>query len=192
MLTANAFMSGMEMLKKCFIGWQFDTNDEMQVKLWFSAFKNTTDDQFISIVKEYIAKNDHPPKSIKNLTDILVDKVVEQAKITPEKAFNFVREIISDCGGWEFGGKKEIYKKLAAYPSLYKTVEEFEYTLKSMAANDPYVADRFRKAYERRLRDHATTRIDNLLGLKIPDNSQTLGAAATQTQLLGGALPYEK
>ena len=50
MLSANAFMSGMEMLKKCFIGWQFDTNDEMQVKLWFSAFKNTTDDQFISIV----------------------------------------------------------------------------------------------------------------------------------------------
>lgn len=192
MLSAKAFMSGMEMLKKCYIGWQFDTNDEMQVKLWYSAFKNSTDDQFISVIKDYIARNEYPPKCIKNLTDILVDKVVALAQIQPEKAFNFVREIISDCGGWEFGGKKEIYKKLAAYPSLYKTVEEFEYTLKMMQANDTFTADRFRKSYERRLRDAATTRIDNLLGLKTPTDSQVLGAAATQTQLLGGGLPYEE
>ena len=182
MLSVQAFMTGMEMLKKCYIGWQFDTKDEMQVKLWYSAFKSTTDDQFHSIIKEYIAHNEYPPRCIKNLTDILVDKVVLQAKITPEKALPFVRDIISDCGGWEYGGKKDIYEKLRPYPALYKTVLEFEDTIKTMQANDTFTADRFRKAYEQRLRDTATTRVDNLLGLNIPDNSSVLGR---------NALPYE-
>lgn len=182
MLSVQSFMTGVEMLKKCYIGWQFDTKDEMQVKLWYSAFKNTSDDQFISIVKEYIAQNDTPPKCIKNLTDILVDKALAQAKIPPEKALHFVKDIISDCGGWEYGGKKEIYKKLEVYPALYKTVKEFEETIKNMHSNDSYAADRFRKAYEQNLRDSATARIDTLLGLKVSGNTQSLGAAA---------LPYE-
>ena len=36
----------MELLKKCYIGWQFDTKDEVQVKVWYSSFKNLTDEQF--------------------------------------------------------------------------------------------------------------------------------------------------
>lgn len=192
MLSVQSFMTGVEMLKKCYIGWQFDTKDEMQVKLWFSAFKNTTDDQFISIIKEYITHNDCPPKCIKNLTDILVDRALKQSKITPERALPFVRNIISDCGGWEYGGKKDIYKKLEPYPALYKTVIEFEETIKTMQANDPFAADRFRKAYEQKLRDAATARIDSLLGLSDPDKSKILGPAPTQSKLLGGALPYEE
>lgn len=182
MLSAQAFMTGMEMLKKCYIGWQFDTKDEMQVNLWYSVFKSTTEDQFMSIVKEYIAHNDYPPKCIKNLTDILVDKTLLQARISPERALHVVREIISDCGGWEYGGKADIYKKLEKYPALYKTVKEFEATIQTMQANDSYTADRFRKAYEQNLRDAATVRVDALLEIKVPENSQLFGAAA---------LPYE-
>lgn len=182
MLSAQAFMTGMEMLKKCYIGWQFDTKDEMQVNLWYSVFKSTTEDQFMSIVKEYIAHNDYPPKCIKNLTDILVDKTLLQARIPPERALHVVREIISDCGGWEYGGKADIYKKLEKYPALYKTVKEFEATIQTMQANDSYTADRFRKAYEQNLRDAATVRVDALLEIKVPENSQLFGAAA---------LPYE-
>lgn len=182
MLSAQSFMTGMEMLKKCYIGWQFDTKDEMQVNLWYSPFKNTTDDQFISIVKDYIARNEYPPKCIKNLTDILVDKALGMAKIPPEKALHFVKDIISDCGGWEYGGRADIYKRLEKYPALRKTVREFEDTIKIMQSNDTYTADRFRKAYEQNLRDAATTRVDMLLGIKVPDNSQVLGQAA---------LPYE-
>lgn len=182
MLSAQAFMTGMEMLKKCYIGWQFDTKDEMQVNLWYSVFKSTTEDQFMSIVKEYIAHNDYPPKCIKNLTDILVDKTLLQARIPPERALHVVREIISDCGGWEYGGKADIYKKLEKYPALYKTVKEFEATIQTMQANDSYTADRFRKAYEQNLRDAATVRVDTLLEIKVPENSQLFGAAA---------LPYE-
>lgn len=192
MLSVKAFMSGMEMLKKCYIGWQFDTKDKVQVELWYSAFRNTTDEQFTSIIKEYITHNDYPPKCIKNLTDILVDRALKQSKITPERALPFVREIISDCGGWEYGGKKDIYKKLEPYPALYKTVIEFEETIKTMQANDPFAADRFRRAYEQKLRDAATARIDSLLGLSDPDKSKILGPAPTQSKLLGGALPYEK
>lgn len=182
MLSAQAFMTGMEMLKKCYIGWQFDTKDEMQVNLWYSVFKSTTEDQFMSIVKEYIAHNDYPPKCIKNLTDILVDKTLLQARIPPERALHVVREIISDCGGWEYGGKADIYKKLEKYPALYKTVKEFEATIQTMQANDSYTADRFRKVYEQNLRDAATVRVDALLEIKVPENSQLFGTAA---------LPYE-
>lgn len=182
MLSVESFITGMDALKKCYIGWQFDTKDEIQVKLWYSAFKNTSDDQFNSIIKEYIAHNEYPPKCIKNLTDILVDKMCEQAKIPPEKALFFVRDVISDCGGWEYEGREEIYEKLKAYPALYKTVKEFEATIRTMAVNDSFTADRFRKAYEQKLRDSATARVDTLLGLNIPDNSRILGAAA---------LPYE-
>lgn len=182
MLSIQSFISGMELLKKCYIGWQFDTKDETQIKLWYSAFKNTSDEQFSSIIKEYIAHNDTPPKCIKNLTDILVEKALLQARIPPEKAMHFVKEIISDCGGWEYGGKADIYKKLEKYPALCKTVKEFEATIQTMQANDSYTADRFRKAYEQNLRDAATVRVDALLGIKVPENSQLFGAAA---------LPYE-
>lgn len=182
MLSVQSFVSGMELLKKCYIGWQFDIKDELQVKLWYSAFKNTTDEQFNSIIREYIAHNEYPPKCIKNLTDILVDKALLQAKIPPEKALHFVRDIISDCGGWEYGGRTDIYRKLEKFPALSKTVREFEDTIKTMQSNDSYTADRFRKAYEQNLRDAATTRVDTLLGIKVPENSQIFGQAA---------LPYE-
>ena len=182
MLSAQSFMTGMEMLKKCYIGWQFDTKDEMQVNLWYSVFKSTTDEQFMSIVKEYIARNDYPPKCIKNLTDILVDKALGQAKIPPERALHYVKDVISDCGGWEYGGRTDIYRKLEKYPALSKTVKEFEATIQTMRSDDTYTADRFRKAYEQNLRDAATTRVDLLLGIKVPENSQIFGQAA---------LPYE-
>ena len=26
--------------KKCYLGWQFDTKDEIQVKVWYATFKN--------------------------------------------------------------------------------------------------------------------------------------------------------
>lgn len=182
MLEIKTFITGMEMLKKCYIGWQFDTKDKVQVELWYSAFKNTTEEQFASILKEYMAHNEYPPKCIKNLTDILVDRAVCQAKISPERALHVVREIISDCGGWEYGGKAAIYKKLEKYPALYKTVKEFEATIQTMQANDSYIADRFRKAYEQNLRDAAAVRVDALLGIKVPDNSQLFGQVV---------LPYE-
>lgn len=182
MLSPETYLTGMRMLKANFIGWQWDEKDEMQFNLWYSPFKSTTDDQFISIVKEYIARNEYPPRCIKNLTDILVDKALLQAKIPPEKALHFVRDVISDCGGWEYGGKADIYKKLEKYPALYKTVKEFEATIQTMRSDDTFTADRFRKAYEQNLRDAATIRVDNLLRIQVPESSQIFGQAA---------LPYE-
>ena len=46
MLSAEKFIAGMESLKAGYIGWQFDTSNEMQVKLWYSVFKNLTDEQY--------------------------------------------------------------------------------------------------------------------------------------------------
>ena len=182
MLSDQSFMTGIEMLRKCFIGWQFDTKDEMQVKLWYSAFKNLTDKQFISLVKEYIAKNEYPPKCIKNLTDIYVDRQVKLANIPPEKALAYVRDIVTDCGGWEYG-KKDIYSKLRRFHTLYAVVKGFEDTLRTMSANDPYTAERFRKVYEERLRESATSAVNKFLGLAISQgDNKALGSAA---------LPYE-
>lgn len=193
MLSLQSFISGMELLKKCFIGWQFDTKDEMQVKVWYAAFKNLTDEQYKSLIKDYYVHNQQPPKSVRDLTNVLVDKIYLTAKIPPEKGLGIVRDIISECGGWEYGGKTEIYKKLQNYPvSLMETVKEFEDSLKSMPANDPYVSERFRKAYAVRLRASAIREVDKRLGLSINDNNPTLGSAATQSKLLGGALPYEE
>lgn len=181
MLSAEKFIAGMTLLKKNYIGWQFDTKDEIQVKLWYSAFKNLTDERFNELIKDYIANNEYPPKCIKNLTDIYVDRQIQFAKIPPEKALDHVRNVISDCGGWEYGGKAEIYKSLAKYPALYETVKEFEDTIKNMPAKDTYAADRFRKAYEQRLRTSAAKKVNEFLGITT-SNTQALGSAA---------LPYE-
>lgn len=181
MLSPNKFAAGMTALQKCYIGWQFDLKDEMQVKLWYSAFKNLTDEQFNNLIKEYMSKNEHPPKCIKNLTDIYVDRQITYAKIPPEKALEVVRNVISECGGWDYGGKKDIYLKLSAYPTLRDTVKEFEDTIKNMSANDTYAADRFRRAYEEKLRQSATNRVNQFLGIKVTD-TKALGTAA---------LPYE-
>ena len=183
MLSVQSFITGMELLKSCYIGWQFDTKDEMQVKVWYSAFKNLTDDQFKSLIKDYYVHNKQPPKSVRDLTDILVDKFYATAKIPPEKALRVVKDIICDCGGWDYGGKAEIYKKLQAYPvSLLETVKEFESSLMNMSFNDPFTAERFRKAYAIRLRASAIREVDKRLGLAIPEGNKSLGAAA---------LPYE-
>ena len=60
MLSAEKFIAGMTLLKKNYIGWQFDTKDEIQVKLWYSAFKNLTDERFNELIKDYIASGGHP------------------------------------------------------------------------------------------------------------------------------------
>lgn len=184
MLSREIFVSGMATLTKCYIGWKFDFNDDMQVGLWYSAFANLTEDQFVSVIQEYMDKNNYPPTCIKSLTDIFVARQIRLAKIPPEKALHYVREVISDCGGWEYGGKSEIYKKLAKYPTLRETVKEFEGTLKTMSANDPYTENRFRKAYEERLRQSATKKVSEFLSLPAaPKENKALGS---------GTLPYEE
>ena len=196
MLTLQSFISGIEILKKCYIGWSFDTKDEVQVKLWYSSFKNLTDEQFKSLVKEYYIHNRQPPKCVRDLTDILVDKIYSTAKVPPEKAMSIVKDIVSECGGWEYGGKTEIYKRLRSYPSsLQETVKEFEDSLRNMSANDPFITDRFRKAYAVRLRASAIREVDKRLGLGNPDGSKPIGSGAAvpviESGSMGRALPYE-
>ena len=182
MLTLQTFISGIELLKKCYIGWQFDTKDEAQVKVWYSSFKNLTDEQFKNLIKDYYTHNKQPPKSVRDLTDILVDKFYATAKVPPEKALAIVKDIVIYCGGWEYG-KKDIYKALQKYPaSLTETVKEFEDSIRTMPANDPYTAERFRKAYAVRLRASAIREVDKRLGV---------APAAISSPVLGGCLPYE-
>ena len=181
MLSKKAFIAGMTLVKKNYIGWQFDLNDEVQVSLWYSAFVNLTDERFTELVNDYMSTSSKPPMCIKDLTDIYVERQVKYAQIPPEKALSFVREVISDCGGWQFEGRTDIYKKLRRYPELYDTVKEFEDTLRDMASGDTYVETRFRKAYENNLYEGAKKQVNEFLGITV-SNTQALGSAA---------LPYE-
>lgn len=182
MLEVKTFVAGLVALQKAYIGWQFDVKDEMQVKIWYSPFKNLTEEQYRWLIKEYRNRNEYPPKSPKSLVDILVEVYYNRAKIKPEKALEFTRNLISEKGGWEYGGKAEIYKVLSKYPPLYKTVKEFEDTIKNMSENDTYAADRFRRAYEDNLREYASSYATEKLGLALPEPKNTLGTSA---------LPYE-
>lgn len=184
MLSAEKFISGMEMLKSGYVGWQFDTKNEMQVKMWYSVFKNLTDEQFARLIREYYAHNRKPPMSARDLTEILVDKFYATAKVPPEKGLDTVRDIINKNGGWEYG-RSGIYKDLDKQPkALLETVIEFEGTLSSMPANDPYIAERFRKAYATRLRASAVREVDKRLGIALPEPK-------LPSPLGTSALPYE-
>lgn len=176
MLSQKKFISGMEILKAGYIGWEFDTKNEIQVKVWYAALKGLSDEQFKDIITEYYAHNQFPPKCARDLTSVLVDKVVANAKIKPENALNTVREIVSNCGGWQYEGREEIYAELKKNPALSETVHEFEADLRRMSSDDTYTADRFRKAYEIKLRTGAIRQVDTALGLNIPDNSKLLGS----------------
>lgn len=183
MLDLKTFVAGLVTLQKAYIGWEFDIKDEMQVKIWYVPLQNLTEDQYKWLIKEYRNKNRYPPKCVKDLTDILVEVYYNRAKIKPEGALEFVRNVISEKGGWDYGGKAEIYQVLAKYPPLHKTVKEFEDTIKNMSANDTYAADRFRRAYEDNLKDYATEYMNKKLGLALPSgDKQALGS---------GTLPYE-
>lgn len=174
MLSKKVFLSGIKALKKGYIGWEFDTTDIDQVMFWYSVFKGLSDEQFKNIITEYYAHNNYPPKCARDLTVVLVDKVVSNAKIKPENALNTVREIVSNRGGWEYEGRSEIYQDLKKYPALSETVHEFESELRRMNVGDTYTADRFRKAYEIKLRAGAIKQVDTVLGLSLPDNSALL------------------
>lgn len=190
MLSVKSFMSGIELLKKCYIGWQFDTKDEIQVKLWYSSFKNLTDEQFKNLIKDYYAHYKQPPKCVRDLTEILVDKFYATAKIPPERALETIRDIVNKNGGWEYG-RADIYKDLSKCPgSLIETVREFESSLRLMTANDTYTAERFRKAYAIRLRASAIREVDKRLGLSFQDGSKQLGSGESST--IGRCLPYEE
>lgn len=183
MLTQKTFIAGMSALVKGYVGWQFNLNDTVQVNFWYAALKNLTDEQFNWVIKNYYAHNKKPPTCVKDLTDVIVDDYCNRARIKPEGALDYVRGIISKYGGWEYGGKVKIYKELSEYPALLETVKEFEDTIKNMSANDNYSADRFRKAYEIKLRTSAMKKVDKVLGLALPSgDKQALGSAA---------LPYE-
>lgn len=183
MLSQEKFISGIEILKAGYIGWEFDTGNEIQVKVWYSALKGLSDEQFKEVITEYYAHNQYPPKCARDLTVVLVDKVVSNAKVKPEKALDYVREIVSDRGGWSYGGREEIYSDLKKTPALYDTVKEFEGELRNMRSDDTYTADRFRKAYETKLRANAIRQVDTALGLKIPDNSKLLGAGFLPSEI---------
>ena len=174
MLSKEMFISGMTALKKGYIGWEFDLSDDMQITFWYSAFKGLSDEVFNSMIAEYYAHNQHPPKCARDLTVVLVDKVVASTKVKPEIALAYVRDIVSECGGWAYEGRGEIYEKLKRYPALSETVHDFEADLRRMSADDTYTADRFRKAYEFKLRTKAIRQVDTALGLNIPDNSKLL------------------
>lgn len=176
MLSKETFISGMTALKKGYIGWEFDLSDNMQIAFWYAAFKGLSDEQFNSMIGEYYAHNQFPPKCARDLTVVLVDKLVSQAKVKPDNALNTVREIVSNCGGWDYEGRDEIYAELKKYPALSETVHEFEAELRRMSSDDTYTADRFRKAYEINLRAKAIRQVDTALGLNIPDNSKLLGS----------------
>lgn len=183
MLSKQAFIAGMRAFKSGYIGWEFDLNDNIQIGFWYSALKNLSDSQFKSLLSEYYAHNKYPPRCVRDLTEILVTRTLSQAQIKPDKALSVVRDTITDCGGWDYEGRSEIYQRLKKYPALYETVKEFERELQTMRANDPFVEDRFRKSYEARLKDSATARVDKMLGLNIPEPTKVLGP---------GALPYEE
>lgn len=174
MLSQEKFISGMEILKAAYLDFKFDTSNEMQVKVWYSVFKNMADEAFIAMVKEYYPQNQHPPKCPRDLTTVLSDKMVSRAKVKPEIALDYVRDIVSECGGWAYDGREEIYEKLKKYPALMETVHDFEADLRRMSSDDTYTADRFRKAYEFKLRVRAIRQVDTALGLNIPDNSKLL------------------
>lgn len=183
MLSQEKFISGMEILKAAYLDFKFDTSNEMQVKVWYSVFKNLSDEAFINMIKEYYPINQHPPKCPRDLASVIVDKLVADEKIKPEAALNTVREIVSNCGGWQYEGRAEIYQALKKYPALYDTVKEFEGDLRNMSADDTYTADRFRRAYEIKLRAGAIRQVDAALGLKVTDNSNLLGAGFLPSEI---------
>lgn len=182
MLSKEVFIAGMKAIKAGYLDWGFDFNDDLQVSVWYSALKGLSDEQFKNMIAEYYAHNNHPPKCARDLTVALVDKVVANEKVKPEQALDYVRNIISNRGGWQFEGRNEIYSDLKKTPALYDTVKEFEGELRNMRSDDTYTADRFRKAYEIRLRAGAIRQVDTALGLKIPEDKK----------LLPGFLPYEQ
>lgn len=174
MLSKETFIAGITALTKGYIGWEFNLNDDMQIGFWYTALKGLSDEQFKNMIAEYYAHNNYPPKCARDLTVVLVDKVVSNAKIKPENALNTVREIVSNRGGWDYEGRDEIYQDLKKYPALSETVHEFESELRRMNSDDTYTADRFRKAYEIKLRAGAIKQVDKVLGLSLPDNSALL------------------
>ena len=176
MLSKKVFLSGIKALKKGYIGWEFDTTDADQVMFWYSAFQGLTDELFKNMITEYYAHNKFPPRCARDLTEVLVDKVVADAVIKPSNALDTVREIVSNRGGWDYEGRDEIYQDLEKYPVLSETVHEFEAELRRMNVGDTYTADRFRKAYEFKLRVQAIRQVDTALGLNLPDSSSLLGA----------------
>ena len=184
MLELKTFISGMTTLQKCYIGWQFDTKDQMQVAIWYAPFKNLSDERFKKLIKDYYTHNRQPPKSVMELKQPLVDEVYENAKIKPEMALSFVREIISNRGGWQFEGRAEIYQDLKPYPELYETVRELEDELRELKIGDSYFPNRFRETYAIKLRMGAMRFIDKELGLFLPSGEKKV--------LGSGTLPYEE
>lgn len=183
MLSKDVFLSGMKALKKGYLNWTFDITDQAQVTFWYSAFKGLTDEQFREMITEYYAHNKYPPNCARDLTEILVDKVVSGARVKPEQALDTVRDIVSRCGGWQYEGREEIYQALKNYPALHDTVKEFESELRNLRVDDTYTADRFRKAYEVKLRTGAIRQVDTALGLNIPDNSKLLGSGFLPSEI---------
>lgn len=182
MLPQEKFIAGMKTLKAAFIGWQFDITDELQVGVWYSVVKGLDEKTFSDIVRSIIGHNVNPPKSPREFIAILVDGEVAKAPIKPENALNTVREIVSNCGGWAYDGRTEIYEELKKHPALCETVHEFEGELRNMNADDTYTADRFRRTYEIKLRAGAIRQVDKSLGLNMPD----------EKKLLPGFLDYEQ
>lgn len=178
MLKQETFINGITVLQKFFLKWEFNSKDELQMRIWYNALSAIEDDEFMGLIETYCTSRIHAPSSPNDLLTIMAEEE-EKKWPDPFKAFAQVRQLIRD-NGWEYG-RSDIYEAIRPNVALYKTVKDMEPELRELTTDDKFLPERFRKEYEKQLKIMCIRKRDQKLSNpQLPSNDTA------------GFLPYEK
>lgn len=91
-LNIETFIKGMEYLNAYYVHLKIDLDSKLVKQVWLDTFKQFTDAEFTTLIKNYCINNTYPPTSPTSLIQEYEKKLLTNT-IEPETAFNNVMEV---------------------------------------------------------------------------------------------------
>lgn len=146
----ETYLQIINMLKACYINWNFDLNNDIMLKAWYKKLENLDDKLAIHLIEQYTDTQKYPPQSPAELISYM-QELMTKKELSSTDAWQKVLDLVRQYG---FTYNREtIYKKIANDPALTKTVKEFESELRNLKTDDVFLPQKFKKAYEENIKN---------------------------------------
>ncbi len=158
MLSKDRFTSAIAYISAFYTNFKFDLKDDdgkpsFQFNVWFDAFKDFNEEEFIGIIKRYCKENVYPPSSPAQILEYARTLLYERS-MTPDEAWEYAIRTIRG-----FGFSRRDFQRLYTHLEernltvILKTLKEMESEFHNLLSDQlPFVKRNFVKAYESNLK----------------------------------------
>ena len=169
MLDVKKFIMGLNLIKNTYLNWNFDIKNQMQVEIWYSKFKDMSDDDFKALIEEFTNKNVFPPNSPADILKYV--KTYDSVDVAWTKILNIISRSINNQMFQNIMAKEESFLYQFVYSWNIDTVR------KDTKGNNCYLYDfgkQFKRDYQRYLDSLKVKKVDNGALIENKDSDKLL------------------